>query len=1423
MKRFVHPDKINRTMILIVVVFFAINGVFFVTKYLGYAAYDQARAGTITEIDIQYKEPATTWAGVYGVAIYWPSYNNSISENIYGNDMFERNLIFQCLEDEITNEVYASLVNSSQIDWDTLHEADPTNDVDIGYLGFLGTELMSATKTYTQTSLITIGGRAVNFAPTAFTYEFGSPSPYTKFNSAVLIDNFGNLVYATNIYTSLISGFNGRAYNYQLLIPVLENTTETYYFFTDPYDECPEGIGATGDEGNLTGNVTSESGVLLEDVIISIAGRNVLSDPSGNYFMQVPAGTHNIIAIKENFQTYYNTINITADNTTIHNIVMLLASTDTGPGQTDYTGPGVGPGQSDGDGDGQGIGPYIEKPAIEGQQFVLSIPHINKRLKIGNFLEEIITLYSFQEAPAQLEFEFKGNISEVTRIDKDRVILNAQESDDVKLTFYGINKLGIYNGTLVIKGSFNEEIPIRIEVTDKDLLTVQALDIDIQSIDKVVYPGGIFKFRTLLRNLLIDESFPVNLVYTISELNGNKTIWASTENLQLTTTFTLLKSVRLERTLPPGSYVVKVRANYLEFSSIVSDVFEVKLPFYLYMVFGKFPLWYLFLALAILLLLALIGYLIYRDVQSKKKYHLKVEYAELPKPGPRNVYVGKIAETDRKTYFNLENFKTHTIVAGSTGGGKSFSAQGIIEEMLLNDVAVIVFDPTAQWTGFLRKLKSKNLLNLYPIFGMKKTEAKAFNGNIKMIENPRELLDIKKYMKPGEIQVFACHKLDPRDMDTYVSNAIKEVFHGNFDESPELRLMIVFDEIHRILPKFGGSGAGFLQIERGCREFRKWGIGIMLISQVLSDFVGEIKANINTEIQMRTRDEGDLERIATKYGKELLRSLVKATVGSGMVENPAYNRGRPYFVSFKPLRHSVERLSDDDIEKYNKYNAMIDQIDFEIKQLEEDHSQDVFDLKLELKLSSDKVKSGNFNMVDIYLEGLKPRITKLWQKIGQTPKKYEVKLATEEDLAAELEKAKAERAEAEAKEQKEEDQKQEEAPKVVQKTSLDLRVDFQSAFSFPNGQQVTNIQELLDVLPSIGAEEFSKVVSKEKNQIADWLQKTLGVVEFANKARPIVDHDELVAAVDHEVKNPTKIKMAPKPQQPPSKQLVAQTPIQKPKEAVVSPQKPITPPVASQTPPQTQPPKQVDKPVVVEKKEEVAKPEPKPIEQVPTQKEAEKKEENQPPQLAAQVVAKEEPKPLVQVSPQEEAQKEKKEPELQAKEVPVQEEAQEVEEDKKEEPKLVVTQESTEVPKGDLQGAVIEKLEAKEELKPEPILTWPEIKKEYKGLESTEEKIKYLIGQEEFLPNEPNVKFALGLEYHKNQDYVNAEIKYSETINLIPNNTKVLLYLATAQELRGKTQDAISNFERVLEVDPSNEKAKQHLEKLAIKTMGIAA
>jgi hypothetical protein len=443
----------------------------------------------------------------------------------------------------------------------------------------------------------------------------------------------------------------------------------------------------------------------------------------------------------------------------------------------------------------------------------------------------------------------------------------------------------------------------------------------------------------------------------------------------------------------------------------VSKVIEVEKPLmekikpYFFKKFLFLTTWQIILILLFLMSSALAyhEYEVYEE--KKKKYNIKVDFSQLPQPSDRSAFIGKIAETDIRTFLDMDKLQTHSIVAGATGGGKTVAAQVIVEEALNKGVSVIVFDPTAQWTGFLRKCEDRRMLAIYKNFSMRKTDAKAFNGNVHQILDARQIIDIKKYVSTGEINIFAINRLDPKDIDIFVANTIREVFHANLDESQELKLLIVYDEVHRLLPKFGGSGEGFIQIERACREFRKWGVGLVLISQVLTDFVGEIKANISTEIQVRTRDEGDLNRIKTKYGEDILSSVVRASVGTGMLENPAYNKGNPYLVSFRPLLHSTTRLSDDELGKHNKYNDKIEDLSYQLDQLEE-LKVDVFDIKLELKLALDKVKSGNFNMVDIYLDSLEPRVREQWQKIGKTPKKRELKLASSEDIKADIEKAK---------------------------------------------------------------------------------------------------------------------------------------------------------------------------------------------------------------------------------------------------------------------------------------------------------------------------------------------------------------------------------------------------------------------------------
>jgi hypothetical protein len=654
--------------------------------------------------------------------------------------------------------------------------------------------------------------------------------------------------------------------------------------------------------------------------------------------------------------------------------------------------------------------------------YTIEPTYIERKLKIGEFAEEVVKISNKGESPLHLTFLVEGKVGAISQLNKKVALISPGSDEELKITVFGEN-ISTYTGSLAVSGDISKRIPINITVTELSDIPVEALVIEIEPITEKVKIGRVFNFKLGIQNLMSDKTYNVTLHYSIDRLENEKTykfeksFFEETEVIELTTSLSIVKVFDMPKFIKPGDYVINVKAEYFGLESSASRVFEVVEPFWDHVILGILPVrWVVFIGSIIII--GLLALFIYQKRKAKeKRYVAKVDYRLLPKPGPRAAYIGMIAETNKKAYFDLEQLTTHTLVAGSTGGGKTVSAEVLVEEALARGVAVIVFDPTAQWTGFLRKCQDKKMLSLYSKFGMRKTDAKAFNGNIRQISNAREIIDIKKFMKPGEINIFSISKLDPEDADILVSNTIREVFHANLPESPQLKLLVIFDEVHRLLPKFGGSGQGFIQIERAAREFRKWGVGLILISQVLSDFVGETKANINTEIQMRTRDQGDLDRIKNKYGGYMLQSLLKSSTGTGMLENATYNKGNPYFVSFRPLLHEHARLTDEELENYNKYNEIIDDLEYEIEQLEKE-GIDVFDLRLELKMALDKVKSGSFNMVDIYLEGLKPRVKAQWEKLGKKPEKRKVKYVSEEELKEEFAKAQEARKKFEEKQKK---------------------------------------------------------------------------------------------------------------------------------------------------------------------------------------------------------------------------------------------------------------------------------------------------------------------------------------------------------------------------------------------------------------------
>ncbi len=655
-------------------------------------------------------------------------------------------------------------------------------------------------------------------------------------------------------------------------------------------------------------------------------------------------------------------------------------------------------------------------PPIKNNNYEVSRSYVKREISLGNIFTDSFTIYNYLDKQVKVSFSSIESIKKIINVESTGSIIEPNNLSIVYFTITG-RELGSFQGYIDITGDITEKIDINVTITNESLNPDILVDVSLPR--KKFSLNGKIVFKIKLDKIVGSQLIPnVTFSYFLNNLNKNTSIALGNESLDVKGSLQLTKEINVPDKLKEDYYVLEVITNYKDAQIITSNEILLKTPFWQIRLFGFLPLWLILILFSILLLGILSFMIIRKQIEKSKKYKMQLYTKTLPKKSDNTLLLGKVAETNIPAYLEMDALTTHAVVAGATGGGKSITAQTLIEEVLLKNIAVIVFDPTAQWSGMLRKCEDKKMLSFYPKFNLKPSDAKAFPGNVRQIINERQAIDIKKYFNPGQIQIFTMNKLTPPQIDTFVATVIANIFKSDPKEFPGLRVMLVFDEVHRLLPKFGGSGKGFLQIERACREFRKWGFGVMLVSQVLSDFVGEIKANINTEVQMRTRDEADLNRIKTKYGEEFLQSLIKASVGVGMFVNPRYNKGKPYFINYRPILHNTRRLSDQVLDQYNKYNDDIEDIEYQIEQLEQEKI-DTFDIKMELKLVKDKLMTGNFTVVDIYLEGLKPRVEKHWQSLGKKPKKRELELVDTSVVESSLKQAQKSREETEKQENKE--------------------------------------------------------------------------------------------------------------------------------------------------------------------------------------------------------------------------------------------------------------------------------------------------------------------------------------------------------------------------------------------------------------------
>lgn len=622
------------------------------------------------------------------------------------------------------------------------------------------------------------------------------------------------------------------------------------------------------------------------------------------------------------------------------------------------------------------------------ESFVISPSSVSIAAHSGDFIETWLTIRNNLSRDVDARVEgLDGKILDVLpSVDKIRINIPPKDEKVIRVGGYipKTSKEGIYTGEIILKiDQAERRIPITIEIPV--YIENISLALKVYPTKSEIAPGHILYIQSDITNSG-KRTVSAEIELKVIDPDTGRVVFKKSSNITVEAVLGIITELNIPESIEQKEYNIEGTL-YVEkrivssaesrvtikrtFSDAISQVLSEFTP-------AKIQL---IILLFIMSIPVYLYYLYYKREKIRRKRYLEsIKFDTLPQPGSRSGFIGRIAETSVTAFLDLNTLQTHTLIAGATGCGKTVVAQSIAEEALLKEKSVLVFDPTAQWSGFLRANKDKRMLRLYGKFHMKKENSMPFKGNVYVITDSGRRIDIERFTKPGEITVFYLKNMDTMEMEIFISNVINDINQSNPQESQELKTLLIFDEIHRMLPKFGGSGKGILNIEMATREFRKWGIGVVLVSQVLKDFTSVIQANIGTEIQMQTRYEDDLVRIKTKYGEDIYKSVVKANTGSGMFQNSEYNMGMPYFISFRPLLHNPDRLSNEELQLYEKYNSQIDELIRGFKEIK-NSGIDVFDLELELNLAQDSIKEGAFGIVDMYMTSLGTRIDEYYNRM----------------------------------------------------------------------------------------------------------------------------------------------------------------------------------------------------------------------------------------------------------------------------------------------------------------------------------------------------------------------------------------------------------------------------------------------------------
>lgn len=226
----------------------------------------------------------------------------------------------------------------------------------------------------------------------------------------------------------------------------------------------------------------------------------------------------------------------------------------------------------------------------------------------------------------------------------------------------------------------------------------------------------------------------------------------------------------------------------------------------------------------------------------------------------------------------------HIGIVGKTGSGKTFTAKGIVEQLLDQERRVCILDPTGAWWGLKSSSDGKSTGYSVVVFGGE-------HADVPISEHAAKALG--KLIAEGNLpSVIDLSEMGEGERRRFAADFFEEMYRHN--KAP---LHLIVDEADEFAPQSGAPGTEVMlgRIDRIVRRGRIKGFRVVMISQRPAVLNKNVFTQCETLIAMRLPSSQDRKAIELwikgqgdeSQAKEMMGSLAGLKRGEGWIWAPA--------------------------------------------------------------------------------------------------------------------------------------------------------------------------------------------------------------------------------------------------------------------------------------------------------------------------------------------------------------------------------------------------------------------------------------------------------------------------------------------------------------------------------------------------------